>query len=119
MWKLYRVARSTRHVLDLKDALTERGVKSRSITEGLNTDGPTGTAILTIMAAFAQQERDTMIERTRAGLAAAAADGRKGDARARSTAPIQLRRATSGTRASRPPTSRRCSEFHGRLSIAA
>ena len=80
MWKLDRVARSTRHVLDLKDALTERGVKSRSITEGLNTDGPTGTAILTIMAAFAQLERDTMIERTRAGLAAAAADGRKGDA---------------------------------------
>ena len=84
----------------MKDALTERGVKSRSITEGFNTDGPTGTAILTIVAAFAQLERDTMIERTRAGLAAAAADGRKGDARARSTAPIQLRRAASGTRAS-------------------
>jgi DNA invertase Pin-like site-specific DNA recombinase len=37
-----------------------------------------GKAILTIMAAFAQLERDTMIERTRAGLAAAAANGRKG-----------------------------------------
>ncbi len=37
-----------------------------------------GTAILTIMAAFAQLERDTMIERTRAGLADAAANGRKG-----------------------------------------
>jgi DNA invertase Pin-like site-specific DNA recombinase len=37
-----------------------------------------GTAMLTIMAAFAQLERDTMIERTRAGLAAAAANGRKG-----------------------------------------
>ncbi len=36
-----------------------------------------GTAMLTIMAAFAQLERDTMIERTRAGLAAAAANGRK------------------------------------------
>ena len=36
------------------------------------------TAMLTIMAAFAQLERDTMIERTRAGLAAAAANGRKG-----------------------------------------
>jgi DNA invertase Pin-like site-specific DNA recombinase len=35
-------------------------------------------AMLTIMAAFAQLERDTMIERTRAGLAAAAANGRKG-----------------------------------------
>ena len=37
-----------------------------------------GMAMLTIMAAFAQLERDTMIERTRAGLAAAAANGRKG-----------------------------------------
>jgi DNA invertase Pin-like site-specific DNA recombinase len=37
-----------------------------------------GTAMLTIMAAFAQLERDTMIERTRAGLVAAAASGRKG-----------------------------------------
>ena len=37
-----------------------------------------GTAMLTILAAFAQLERDTMIERTRAGLAAAAANGRKG-----------------------------------------
>jgi DNA invertase Pin-like site-specific DNA recombinase len=37
-----------------------------------------GKAMLTIMAAFAQLEHDTMIERTRAGLAAAAANGRKG-----------------------------------------
>ena len=37
-----------------------------------------GKAMLTIMAAFAQLERDTMIERTRAGLAAAAANGRNG-----------------------------------------
>ena len=37
-----------------------------------------GKAMLTIMAAFAQLERDSMIERTRAGLAAAAANGRKG-----------------------------------------
>jgi DNA invertase Pin-like site-specific DNA recombinase len=51
----------------------------RSLTEGLHTEGPTGKAMLTIMAAFAQLERDTMIERTRAGLAAAAANGRKGE----------------------------------------
>ena len=46
----------------------------RSLTEGLDTTGPMGTAMLTIMAAFAQLERDTMVERTRAGLAAAAAN---------------------------------------------
>jgi hypothetical protein len=48
------------------------------VTEGLDTTGPMGTAMLTIMAAFAQLERDTMIERTRAGLAAAAANNRHG-----------------------------------------
>ena len=58
--------------------MTSRGIGFRSLTEGLHTDGPMGKAMLTIMAAFAQLERDTMIERTRAGLAAAAANGRKG-----------------------------------------
>ena len=58
--------------------LRSRGIGFRSLTEGLHTEGPMGKAMLTIMAAFAQLERDTMIERTRAGLAAAAANGRKG-----------------------------------------
>ena len=60
------------------EELTSRGIGFRSLTEGLHTEGPMGTAMLTIMAAFAQLERDTMIERTRAGLAAAAANGRQG-----------------------------------------
>ncbi|MGE2735033.1 recombinase family protein [Mycolicibacterium vaccae] len=45
---------------------------------GRRSFGPLGKAMLTIMAAFAQLERDTMIERTRACLAAAAGNGRKG-----------------------------------------
>jgi DNA invertase Pin-like site-specific DNA recombinase len=78
VWKLDRLGRNTQHVLALVDELTSRGIGFRSLTEGLHTDGPMGKAMLTIMAAFAQLERDTMIERTRAGLAAAAANGRKG-----------------------------------------
>jgi DNA invertase Pin-like site-specific DNA recombinase len=78
VWKLDRLGRNTQHVLAVVDDLTSRGIGFRSITEGLHTDGPMGKAMLTIMAAFAQLERDTMIERTRAGLAAAAANGRKG-----------------------------------------
>jgi DNA invertase Pin-like site-specific DNA recombinase len=58
--------------------IREKGAGFRSLTEGLDTTGPMGTAMLTIMAAFAQLERDTMIERTRAGLAAAAANNRHG-----------------------------------------
>jgi DNA invertase Pin-like site-specific DNA recombinase len=78
VWKLDRLGRNTRHVLDLIENIRERGAGFRSLTEGLDTTGPMGTAVLTIMAAFAQLERDTMIERTRAGLAAAAANNRHG-----------------------------------------
>ena len=78
VWKLDRLGRNTQHVLAVVDELTSRGIGFRSLTEGLHTEGPMGKAMLTIMAAFAQLERDTMIERTRAGLAAAAANGRKG-----------------------------------------
>lgn len=78
VWKLDRLGRNTRHVLDLIEDITERGAGFRSLTEGLDTTGPMGTAMLTIMAAFAQLERDTMIERTRAGLASAAANNRHG-----------------------------------------
>jgi DNA invertase Pin-like site-specific DNA recombinase len=65
-------------VIDLVDDLSAVGVEFRSLTEHLHTDGPMGKAMLTIMAAFAQLECDAMIERARAGLAAAAANGRKG-----------------------------------------
>ncbi len=78
VWKLDRLGRNTQHVLALVEELTSRKIGFRSLTEGLHTQGPMGKAMLTIMAAFAQLERDTMIERTRAGLAAAAANGRKG-----------------------------------------
>jgi DNA invertase Pin-like site-specific DNA recombinase len=78
VWKLDRLGRNTQHVLAVVDQLASRGIGFRSLTEGLHTEGPMGTAMLTIMAAFAQLERDTMIERTRAGLAAAAANGRRG-----------------------------------------
>jgi DNA invertase Pin-like site-specific DNA recombinase len=78
VWKLDRLGRNTQHVLAVVDQLTSRGIGFRSLTEGLHTQGAMGKAMLTIMAAFAQLERDTMIERTRAGLAAAAANGRKG-----------------------------------------
>ena len=77
VWKLDRLGRNTQHVLAVVDELTSREIGFRSLTEGLHTEAM-GTAMLTIMAAFAQLERDTMIERTRAGLAAAAANGRKG-----------------------------------------
>jgi DNA invertase Pin-like site-specific DNA recombinase len=78
VWKLDRLGRNTRHVLEVIETLRGRQIGFHSLTEGLDTTGPMGTAMLTIMAAFAQLERDTIIERTRAGLKAAAANNRHG-----------------------------------------
>ncbi len=78
VWKLDRLGRNTKNVLEVIEQLTSNGVGFRSLTEGLDTTGPMGKAMLTIMAAFAELERSTMLERTRAGLDAAKAKGRVG-----------------------------------------
>lgn len=77
VWKLDRLGRNTRNLLALIDDLEHRGVHFRSVTEGISTTGPMGKAMLTVMSAFAQLERDQLVERTRAGMAAAAKHGRK------------------------------------------
>ncbi|WP_334683902.1 recombinase family protein [Arthrobacter sp. CAN_A214] len=64
-------------MLALIDDLEQRGVHFRSVTEGISTTGSMGRAMLTVMSAFAQLERDQLAERTRAGMAAAAENGRK------------------------------------------
>jgi len=78
LWKMDRAGRNTRGVLELVEDLTRRGVGLRSITEEIDTSGPMGKAILTVMLAFGTLERDVLIERTRAGLDAARAQGRVG-----------------------------------------
>lgn len=78
VWKLDRLGRSTRNVLAVLDRLKATGVRLHSLTEGLDTSGPMGEAIVTIMAAFAQLERDQLVERTKAGLAIARSQGRLG-----------------------------------------
>jgi DNA invertase Pin-like site-specific DNA recombinase len=77
VWKLDRLGRNTRNLLALIDDLERRGVHFCSVTEGISTTGPMGKAMLTVMSAFAQLERDRLAERTRAGMAAAAELGRK------------------------------------------
>lgn len=77
-WKLDRMGRNTRNVLELIETITEKGATFRSLTEGITTSGAMGRAMLTIMAAFAQLERDTIVERTRAGLDSARAQGKVG-----------------------------------------
>ncbi|SDO98865.1 Site-specific DNA recombinase [Microbacterium testaceum StLB037] len=78
VWKFDRIGRNALHVLEAVRTITERGATFRSLTEQIDTRGPMGQAMLTIMAAFSQLERDTIVERTRAGLEAAKAQGKVG-----------------------------------------
>lgn len=77
VWKLDRIARSINNLLEVMNELEAKGVKFRSITEGLETETPTGKMILFVMGALAQFERDLIVERTRAGVKAAKERGVK------------------------------------------
>jgi DNA invertase Pin-like site-specific DNA recombinase len=78
VWRLDRLGRSTRHLLTLIEDLDARGVKFRSLTETIDSGGPMGKVMLTLIAAFAEMERQVLRDRTNAGLEAARARGRKG-----------------------------------------
>lgn len=81
VWKLDRLGRSTKDVLTIADDLSDRGVGLRVLTGTLaGTYTPTGEGkfFFTMMAAFAELERDFIRERTLAGLAAAREQGRTG-----------------------------------------
>ena len=69
--KLDRFARTVREGLEVVEELKNRGVKVHILNMGLIEDTPMGNLILTVMLAFAQFERDTIVERTQAGKALA------------------------------------------------
>ena len=78
VWKLDRLGRSLPHLIETVAALAARGVGFRSLTEAIDTTTPGGRLVFHLFGALGQFERDVIRERTRAGLAAAAARGRKG-----------------------------------------
>lgn len=78
VWKLDRLGRSVRNLVDLMTTFDEKGVQFRSLTESIDTSTPGGTLVFNIFGSLAQFERDLIRERTRAGLKAARARGRKG-----------------------------------------
>lgn len=81
IWKLDRLGRSTKDVLTIAEDLHGRGVGLRILTGTLaGTYSPRGEGkfFFTMMVAFAELERDMIIDRTRAGLAAARAQGNVG-----------------------------------------
>ena len=92
IWKLDRLGRSMAHLIDTVTGLEKRGAGLRSLTEQIDTTTPGGKLMFHIFGALAQFERDLIRERTRAGLTAAAARGRKGGRRAVVT-PDKLKKA--------------------------
>ena len=80
-WKLDRLGRSLPHLIETAAGLERRGVGFRSLTEAIDTTTSGGRLVFHLFAALGQFERDLIRERTRAGLAAAAARGRKGGRR--------------------------------------
>src|SRR5271166_2738919 len=78
VWRLDRLARSLRHLIDLSEQLQKRGIALRSLTESIDTSTPSGRFLFNILGALGQMEREIIVERTRAGLIAAAARGRRG-----------------------------------------
>ena len=78
VWRLDRLGRSIRHLIDQLQALEERGVGFRSLQETIDTTSSGGRLVFHVFAALAEFERDLIRERTNAGLAAARARGRKG-----------------------------------------
>lgn len=77
IYKFDRWARSTKELIEHMENLIEKNVMVYSYTENLDLSSSMGKAMLTIISAFAQLERDIIRERTLAGLARAKAQGKK------------------------------------------
>jgi DNA invertase Pin-like site-specific DNA recombinase len=78
VYKLDRIGRSTKHLVDLINDFQEKRIHFVSINENIDTTTAMGKLVFTIFSGLAQFERDIIWERTRSGLESARAKGRKG-----------------------------------------
>lgn len=77
VWAADRLARSVRHFLEVLDTLNHLGIEFVSFRENLDTGGPLGRAVVVIVSAVAELERNLIIERVRAGLRRARLEGQR------------------------------------------
>jgi DNA invertase Pin-like site-specific DNA recombinase len=89
VWRLDRLGRSLRHLIDTVNDLADRRVGFRSLTESIDTTTPAGRLVFHLFASLAEFEASLVRERTMSGLAAARARGRNGG-RPRSLTPDKL-----------------------------
>src|SRR5437764_10630749 len=78
VWRLDRLGRSLRHLIETVTTLSEQGISFQSLTEHIDTSTATGTLVFQIFGALAEFERNLIKERTVAGLLSARARGKKG-----------------------------------------
>jgi DNA invertase Pin-like site-specific DNA recombinase len=78
VWRLDRLGRSLKHLIETVTRLQAQGIGFKSLTESIDTTTPGGVLIFHVFGALAQFERDLIRERTRAGLTAARARGKQG-----------------------------------------
>lgn len=78
VWKMDRLARSLRQLIETVEALSERGIGFQSVTERIDTTSPSGRLFFHIVGAMAEFERGVLKERVAAGLAHARSQGRLG-----------------------------------------
>ena len=78
VWRLDRLGRSLKHIIDLVLSLSEKGIIIKGLTDGVDTSTINGKLFLNLMASLAEYERELIRERTKAGLQSARARGRLG-----------------------------------------
>jgi len=76
VWKLDRLGRSLKHLIEVINALNERGIYFKSLQESIDSSTSSGKLIFHVFGALAEFERDIIRERTLAGLAAARSRGK-------------------------------------------
>ena len=76
VWASDRIARSVKHFLEVLDELSRLNIKFASFREQIDTAGPLGRAIVVIIGAIAELERNLIVERVRAGMRRAKLEGR-------------------------------------------
>ncbi|MCS7460356.1 recombinase family protein [Paenibacillus doosanensis] len=90
VWKLDRIGRNIKHLIELSEYFRENNIHFISLKENIDTASIAGKLMFTIMAALAEFEREMIIERTYAGLEAARARGRVGGRKPKDTESIEL-----------------------------
>ncbi|MBU1344168.1 MAG: recombinase family protein [Proteobacteria bacterium] len=78
VWKLDRLGRSVKQLVDLISELHKKSIQFKSVTDAIDTGTTSGRFFFHVMASLAEMERELTVERTRAGLEAARRLGRKG-----------------------------------------